>query len=159
MLTWLCQIQIQVKALGIHQLFRTWCKLHSLICKEFSVHLGQNSAGICIFRNISLVYTYKKQCLYFFQTGSFHISNKNLIHTWRDQCNLRLGKTSFQKLYKFRSCNFFLSKDLYHAVKKLHNNSVYLSVFFFQGFFPFFFKEKLLFLQFFLYFTACDKLI
>ena len=31
--------------------------------------------------------------------------------------------------------------------------------FFFQGFFPFFFKEKLLFLQFFLYFTACDKLI
>ena len=138
MLTWLCQIQIQIKALGVHQLFRTWCKLHSLICKEFSVHLGQNSARVCIFRNIPLVYTYKKQCLYFFQDGFFPYLQQGPDPYWAGSAQPLTGKTSFQKLDKFRSCNFFLSKDLYHAVKKLHNNSVYLGIFFFQGFFPLF---------------------
>ena len=158
-LFWLCKIQVQIESLHVHKLFWTWCQFHPFLCKKIPVHFIQDSSGICCFRNISLIHSHEKQCLDLFQSGSFHISYKNLIHTWRNQGHLCLRQTGFQKLTKFLDCNQFIPKDLNHTIQKIHNNTVNLSVFFFHGSISHRHKIQFLLFKFFLDLTFYNKII
>ncbi len=60
--------------------------------------LLKSPTGIRILRDISLIDSDKKQCPNIFQSGSLHISDKNLIDARRNQRNLGLVKTGLQKL-------------------------------------------------------------
>ena len=156
---WLCQVQIQIKPLHVHKLFRPRCKLHPLIFKELSVHLCQDSSCLCVFWNISFIHSDKKQGSYILQSCTLHITNQNLIHAWRNQCNLCLRHSRFQNLQKLLRRNHLITKNLCHFIQKFHHDPKNLGIFLLHRLVSKLTKIKLLCQKFFLDPALYDEFI
>ena len=153
------QVQIKIKPLHVHQLFWTWCQLHSLLFQKFPVCFCKHSTGICFLGNDSFIYSYKEQCPDIFQPGSLHISYQYLVNTWRDQRHFCLSHSCFQDLTElfWRCCLF--SQNLCCLIQQIHYNTINLCIFFFHGLVAILLKYCFLDFQFFLDLTFYDKCI
>ena len=125
---WFCHIQIQIKFLDKCPFSGCRRKFDVLREQPFPFQLRNDPAVVIRLRDHPIIDSDKKQDTDMLQSGSLNITDNHTVIPRRDHADIRSLKSGIQDLPVLTHGKKFLSQEIYHLFKQIHDNPVNLFI-------------------------------